>query len=153
MKHLLKIVSLLLLVIAQGLNGSPKNSMGTKAWVPSPLCNNLLLQSENDVLLFDVYETTHGQLQRIKLGEAKLFFKDEFNVIDFEMEGYFYSAKFEYIIPDKAVKMHVRSNCENFDRQEGEISFLGAGSSLVMKCSGQKFHLIEKKHLEKPLSR
>ena len=96
-------------------------------------------------LFFDVYETTHGLSQRTKLGEAKLFFKDEFNVIDFDdEEGYYYSAKFDYIVPDKAVKAHMSSNCEHFDSQEASLFFMGAGSSILVECSGQKFHMIEK---------
>ena len=102
-----------------------------------------LVEPENDVLFYDVYETTHGLSQRTKLGEAKLFFKNEHNVLDFENEGYFYRAKFDYIIPDKAVKAHMTSNCEYFDMQEAELFFMGAGSSIEMDCSGQKFHLIE----------
>ena len=119
----------MLLTLAQGLHALTKNSIKTKGWVSS-LDSNNLVQPESDVLFFDVYETTQGLSQRTRLGEAKLFFKDEFNVIDFENEGYFYSAKFEYIVPDKAV-----------------IFFLGAGSSIVMECSGQKFHMIEKSNL------
>ena len=142
MKYLLRIV--MLLTLAQGLHALTKNSIKTKGWVSS-LDSNNLVQPESDVLFFDVYETTQGLSQRTKLGEAKLFFKDEFNVIDFENEGYFYSAKFEYIVPDKAVKAHMSSNCEHFDLQEAVIFFLGAGSSIVMECSGQKFHMIEKK--------
>ena len=112
-----------------------------------------LVQPESDVLYFDVYETTQGLSQRTQLGEAKLFFKDEFNVIDFENEGYFYSAKFEYIVPDKAVKAHMSSNCEHFDLQEAVIFFMGAGSSIIMECSGQKFHMIEKKQSNHSLAR
>ena len=140
MKYLLRIV--MLLTLAQGLNALTKNSIKTKGWVSS-LDSNNLAQPESDVLFFDVYETTQGLSQRTKLGEAKLFFKDEFNVIDFENEGYFYSAKFEYIVPDKAVKAHMSSNCEHFDLQEAVIFFMGAGSSILVECSGQKFHMIE----------
>ena len=140
MKHLTRIV--LLLILAQGLNTLAKDRKKSKEQVPSVYSNNLV-QPENDVLFFDVYETTHGLSQRTKLGEAKLFFKNEHNVLDFENEGYFYSAKFDYIIPDKAVKAHMTSNCEYFDMQEAELFFMGAGSSMVMECSGQKFHLIE----------
>jgi hypothetical protein len=134
----------MLLTLAQGLHALTKNSIKTKEWVSS-LDSNNLAQPESDVLFFDVYETTQGLSQRTKLGEAKLFFKDEFNIIDFENEGYFYSAKFEYIVPDKAVKAHISSNCEHFDLQEAVIFFMGAGSSIIMECSGQKFHMIEKK--------
>jgi len=144
MKYLLRII--ILLTLAQGLNALTKNSIKTKGWVSS-LGSNNLVQPESDVLFFDVYETTQGLSQRTKLGEAKLFFKDEFNVIDFENEGYFYSAKFEYIVPDKAVKAHMSSNCEHFDLQEAVIFFMGAGSSIIMECSGQKFHMIEKSNL------
>ena len=150
MKYLLRIV--MLLILAQGLNALTKNSIKTKEWVSS-LDSNNLAQPESDVLFFDVYETTQGLSQRTQLGEAKLFFKDEFNVIDFENEGYFYSAKFEYIVPDKAIKAHMSSNCEHFDLQEAEIFFMGAGSSMLMECSGQKFHLIEKKQSNHSLAR
>ena len=142
----------MLLTLAQGLHALTKNSIKTKGWVSS-LGSNNLVQPESDVLFFDVYETTQGLSQRTKLGEAKLFFKGEFNVIDFENEGYFYSAKFEYIVPDKAVKAHISSNCEHFDLQEAVIFFLGAGSSIVMECSGQKFHMIEKKQSNHSLAR
>jgi len=143
---------IILLTLAQGLNALTKNSIETKGWVSS-LGSNNLVQPESDVLFFDVYETTQGLSQRTKLGEAKLFFKDEFNVIDFENEGYFYSAKFEYIVPDKAVKAHMSSNCEHFDLQEAVIFFMGAGSSIIMECSGQKFHMIEKKQSNHSLAR
>ncbi|MDA8566746.1 hypothetical protein N9N66_02590 [Schleiferiaceae bacterium] len=150
MKYLLRII--ILLTLAQGLHALTKNSIKTKGWVSS-LDSNNLVQPESDVLFFDVYETTQGLSQRTKLGEAKLFFKDEFNVIDFENEGYFYSAKFEYIVPDKAVKAHMSSNCEHFDLQEAVIFFMGAGSSIIMECSGQKFHMIEKKQSHHSLAR
>ena len=150
MKYLFRIV--LLLTLAQGLNALTKNSIKTKGWVSS-LDSNNLAQPESDVLFFDVYETTQGLSQRTQLGEAKLFFKDEFNVIDFENEGYFYSAKFEYIVPDKAVKAHMSYNCEHFDLQEAVIFFMGAGSSIIMECSGQKFHMIEKKQSNHSLAR
>ena len=150
MKYLLRII--ILLTLAQGLHALTKNSIKTKGWVSS-LDSNNLVQPESDVLFFDVYETTQGLSQRTKLGEAKLFFKDEFNVIDFENEGYFYSAKFEYIVPDKAVKAHISSNCEHFDLQEAVIFFMGAGSSILMECSGQKFHMIEKKQSHHSLAR
>ena len=140
MKHLTRIV--LLLILAQGLSALTENRIKSKVWVSS-LDSNNLVQPESDVLFFDVYEITHGWFERTKLGEAKLFFKNEYNVLDFENEGYFYSAKFDYIIPDKAVKAHISSNCEYFDTQEAELFFMGAGSSMVMECSGQKFHLIE----------
>ena len=140
MKHLTRIV--LLLILAQGLSALTENRIKSKGWVSS-LDSNNLVQPESDVLFFDVYEITHGWFERTKLGEAKLFFKNEYNVLDFEDEGYFYSAKFDYIIPDKAVKAHISSNCEYFDTQEAELFFMGAGSSMVMECSGQKFHLIE----------
>ena len=141
MKYLLRIV--MLLTLAQGLHALTKNSIKTKEWVSS-LDSNNLAQPESDVLFFDVYETTQGLSQRTKLGEAKLFFKDEFNVIDFENEeGYYYSAKFDYIVPDKAVKAHMSSNCEHFDSQEASLFFMGAGSSILVECSGQKFHMIE----------
>ena len=142
----------MLLILAQGLNALTKNSLKSKGWASS-LDGNNLVQPESDVLFFDVYETTQGLSQKTKLGEAKLFFKDEFNVIDFENEGYFYSAKFEYIVPDKAVKAHMSSNCEHFDLQEAVIFFMGAGSSILMECSGQKFHMIEKKHSSHSLAR
>lgn len=150
MKYLLRII--ILLTLAQGLNALTKNSIKTKGRVSS-LGSNNLVQPESDVLFFDVYETTQGLSQRTKLGEAKLFFKDEFNVIDFENEGYFYSAKFEYIVPDKAVKSHMSSNCEHFDLQEAVIFFMGAGSSIIMEFSGQKFHMIEKKQSNHSLAR
>ena len=150
MKYLLRII--ILLTLAQGLHALTKNSIKTKGWVSS-LDSNNLVQPESDVLFFDVYETTQGLSQRTKLGEAKLFFKDEFNVIDFENEGYFYSAKFEYIVPDKAVKAHMSSNCEHFDLQEAVIFFMGAGSSIIMECSGQKFHMIEKKQSHHSIAR
>ena len=140
MKHLTRIV--LLLILAQGLSALTENRIKSKGWVSS-LDSYNLVQPERDVLFFDVYEITHGLFERTKLGEAKLFFKNEYNVLDFENEGYFYSAKFDYIIPDKAVKAHISSNCEYFDTQEAELFFMGAGSSMVMECSGQKFHLIE----------
>ena len=140
MKHLTRIV--LLLILAQGLSALTENRIKSKVWVSS-LDSNNLVQPESDVLFFDVYEITHGWFERTKLGEAKLFFKNEYNVLDFENEGYFYSAKFDYIVPDKAVKAHISSNCEYFDTQEAELFFMGAGSSMVMECSGQKFHLIE----------
>jgi hypothetical protein len=142
----------MLLTLAQGLHALTKNSIKTKEWVSS-LDSNNLAQPESDVLFFDVYETTQGLSQRTKLGEAKLFFKDEFNIIDFENEGYFYSAKFEYNVPDKAVKAHISSNCEHFDLQEAVIFFMGAGSSIIMECSGQKFHMIEKKQSNHSLAR
>ena len=142
MKHLTRIV--LLLILAQGLNTLAKDRKKSKEQVPYVYSNNLV-QPENDLLFFDVYATTHGLSQRTKLGEAKLFFKDEFNVIDFENEeGYYYSAKFDYIVPDKTVKAHMSSNCEHFDSQEASLFFMGAGSSILVECSGQKFHLIEK---------
>ena len=150
MKYLLRII--ILLTLAQGLHALTKNSIKTKGWVSS-LDSKNLVQPESDVLFFDVYETTQGLSQRTKLGEAKLFFKDEFNVIDFENEGYFYSAKFEYIVPDKAVKAHMSSNCERFDLQEAVLFFMGAGSSIIMECSGQKFHMIEKKQSHPSLAR
>ena len=141
MKHISRI--LLLFILAQGLNALTKDRKKSKGPVPFVYSNNLV-QLENDVLFFDVYETTHGLPQRTKLGEAKLFFKDEFNFIDFENEGYFYRAKFDYIIPDKAVKAQMSSNCEYFDMQEAQLLFMGAGSSIFMECSGQKFHIIER---------
>ena len=95
----------MLLILAQGLNALTKNSIKSKGWVSSMDSNNLV-QPESDVLFFDVYKTSQGLSQMTKLGEAKLFFKDEYNVIDFENEGYFYSAKFEYIVPDKAVELN-----------------------------------------------
>ena len=140
MKHLLRIT--LLLIFAQGLSALTENRIKSKGWVSS-LDSYNLVQPESDILFFDVYEITHGLSQRTKLGKAKLFFKNEHNVLDFENEGYYYSAKFDYIIPDKAVKAHMTSNCEYFDMQEAELFFMGAGSSIVMECSGQKFHLIE----------
>ena len=108
MKHLLRIT--LLLIFAQGLSALTENRIKSKGWVSS-LDSNNLVQPESDILFFDVYEITHGLSQRTKLGEAKLFFKNEHNVLDFENEGYFHSAKFDYIIPDKAVKAHMTSNC------------------------------------------
>ena len=143
MKYLLRIV--LLLILAQGLHALTENGIKTKGWASS-LGSNNLVQPEKDVLFFDVYETTQGLSQRTKLGEAKLFFKDEFNVIDFENEGFHYSAKFDYIVPDKAVKAHMSSNCEDYDMQEAVLFFMGAGSSILVECLGQKFHMIEKSH-------
>ena len=150
MKYLLRII--ILLTLAQGLHALTKNSIKTKGWVSS-LDSKNLVQPESDVLFFDVYETTQGLSQRTKLGEAKLFFKDEFNVIYIENKGYFYSAKFEYIVPDKAVKAHMSSNCERFDLQEAVLFFMGAGSSIIMECSGHKFHMIEKKQSHHSLAR
>lgn len=72
----------MLLILAQGLKALTKNDLKSKGWVSS-LDSNNLVQPESDVLFFDVYETTQGLSQRTKLGEAKLFFKDEFNVIYF----------------------------------------------------------------------
>jgi hypothetical protein len=45
------------------------------------------------------------------------------------------------------------SNCEDFDLQEAVIFFMGAGSSIIMECSGQKFHMIEKKQSNHSLAR
>ena len=140
MKHLLRIA--LLLGLAQGLNALTNSSLKSKGGALSLHYNNF--QPISDVLFYDVYETTQGLSQKTKLGEAKLSYNEDFNVIDFENEGYFYSAKFEYIVPDKAVKAHMSSNCEYFNLQEAKISFLGAGSSILLECSGQKFQMIEK---------
>ena len=88
MKHLTRIV--LLLILAQGLNTLAKDRKKSKEQVPSVYSNNLV-QPENDVLFYDVYETTHGLSQRTKLGEAKLFFKDELNCYCTQTEPVLYS--------------------------------------------------------------
>ena len=106
-----------------------------------------VVELTNEEIVYDAYQVKSEVAERTFIGEARMIFTDDNIVLEFELQDYFVSTKFDYIIPDREVEILMRSICKRFGNEYLEYSkllFFGAGSAISFTCGNKEYLLVEK---------
>ena len=101
----------------------------------------------DEEIMYNVYEVKTEVAERTFIGEAKLIFTEEDILLQFELPDYFVSTSFDFILPDKEIRIIMKSICKRYGyeyREATAIKFFGAGSAISFYCGNKQYLLIEK---------
>ncbi|MGB1266620.1 MAG: hypothetical protein ACPHYC_00315 [Schleiferiaceae bacterium] len=106
-----------------------------------------LLELADEEIMYDAYQVKTEVSERTLIGEAKLTFTQEDILLQFELPDYFVSTSFDFIIPDKEIRIMMKSICKRYGNEYSEataIKFFGAGSAISFYCGNKQYLLVEK---------
>ena len=106
-----------------------------------------LIELTHEEIMYDVYQVKAEVAERTLIGEAKLTFTEEDILLQFELPDYFVSTSFDFIIPDKEIRIMMKSICKRYGNVYSEataIKFFGAGSAISFYCGNKHYLLVEK---------
>ena len=103
-----------------------------------------LIELTDEEIMFDAYQVKTEVAERTLIGEAKLTFTEEDILLQFELPDYFVSTSFDFIIPDKEIRIMMKSICKRYSIEATAIKFFGAGSAISFYCGNKQYLLIEK---------
>lgn len=106
-----------------------------------------LIELTDEEIMYDAYQVKTEVAERTLIGEAKLTFTEEDILLQFELPDYFVSTSFDFIIPDKEIRIMMKSICKRYGNVYSEataIKFFGAGSAISFYCGNKHYLLVEK---------
>ncbi len=106
-----------------------------------------IIELTDEEILYDAYQVKTEVAERTLIGEAKLTFTEEDILLEFELPDYFVSTSFDFIIPDKEIRIMMKSICKRYGNVYSEataIKFFGAGSAISFYCGNKQYLLVEK---------
>jgi len=106
-----------------------------------------LLELADEEIMYDAYQVKTEVSERTLIGEAKLTFTEEDILLQFELPDYFVSTSFDFIIPDKEIRVLMKSICKRYGDEYNEVTaikFFGAGSAISFYCGNKQYLLVEK---------
>jgi len=106
-----------------------------------------LIELTDEEIIYDAYQVKTEVAERSLIGEAKLTFTEEDILLQFELPDYFVSTSFDFIIPDKEIRIMMKSICKRYGNEYNEVTaikFFGAGSAISFYCGNKQYLLVEK---------
>lgn len=106
-----------------------------------------VIELTDEEIVYDAYQVKTEVAERTLIGEAKLTFTEEDILLQFELPDYFVSTSFDFIIPDKEIRIMMKSICKRYGNEYSEataIKFFGAGSAISFNCGNKQYLLVEK---------
>lgn len=106
-----------------------------------------LIELTDEEIMYDAYQVKTEVAERTLIGEAKLTFTEEAILLQFELPDYFVSTSFDFIIPDKEIRIMMKSICKRYGNEYSEVTaikFFGAGSAISFYCGNKQYLLVEK---------
>ena len=106
-----------------------------------------LIKLTDEEIMYDAYQVKTEMAERTLIGEAKLTFTEEDILLQFELPDYFVSTSFDFIIPDKEIRIMMKSICKRYGNEYSEVTaikFFGAGSAISFYCGNKQYLLVEK---------
>lgn len=106
-----------------------------------------LIELTDEEIIYDAYQVKTEVAERTLIGEAKLTFTEEDILLQFELPDYFVSTSFDFIIPDKEIRIMMKSICKRYGNEYNEVTaikFFGAGSAISFYCGNKQYLLVEK---------
>ena len=106
-----------------------------------------LIELTDEEIMYDAYQVKTEVAEKTLIGEAKLTFTEEDILLQFELPDYFVSTSFDFIIPDKEIRIMMKSICKRYGNEYSEataIKFFGAGSAISFYCGNKQYLLVEK---------
>ena len=106
-----------------------------------------VIELTDEEIVYDAYQVKTEVAERTLIGEAKLTFTEEDILLQFELPDYFVSTSFDFIIPDKEIRIMMKSICKRYGNEYNEVTaikFFGAGSAISFYCGNKQYLLVEK---------
>ena len=106
-----------------------------------------LIELTDEEIMYEAYQVKTEVAERTLIGEGKLTFTEEDILLQFELPDYFVSTSFDFIIPDKEIRIMMKSICKHYGNEYSEVTaikFFGAGSAISFYCGNKQYLLVEK---------